>query len=84
VTNGNAALENTADCAAACAKIIPSEFATQISALDLENGKYYGSLSQKKKGTTDNWVHVLEGTKSAVWCAPSTAGNFSSGCDCKK
>lgn len=84
MTNENVATENTVECAAACAKIIPSESATQISALDIENGQYYGSLSQKKKGTPDNWLHVLEGTKSAAWCSPTAAGNYSSGCDCKK
>lgn len=80
-------LENTVengvnDCAAACAKITPSDSANQITSADLEKGSYYGELSQKKKGTPDNWIHTLEGSRSAMWVSPENAVNYK--CDCGK
>src|SRR3990172_1666015 len=41
-----------------------------ISSQDIESGWYYGSLDQKKPGTPDDLIHVLEGSRSACWHKP--------------
>lgn len=38
-----------------------------ITQQKLERGWYWGSKDQKKEGTPDDWIHALEGTKSACW-----------------
>jgi hypothetical protein len=83
VKNKNVVLENTADCVTACAKIVPSESSPQISSAELESGMYYGNLDQKKKGTPNDWIHILEGTRSAAWCSPKASKNYNANCDCK-
>jgi hypothetical protein len=84
VKKNNNVMHTATDCATACAKIIPSESTPQITSAELTAGMYYGNLNQKKKGTPDNWVHILEGTRSATWCSPNTVKNYSSNCDCQK
>lgn len=69
------------DCVSACAKIPFAENAPIFAEKDKEAGSYYGSLAQKKKGTPDTWVHVLEGSKSAAWVSPENA--LAAKCDCK-
>jgi hypothetical protein len=41
-----------------------------ITEQDLKNGWYYGNLDQMKVGTPVNWIHIGDGTKSAMWKAP--------------
>lgn len=49
--------------------------AGQITERDLYCGSYYGQYNQKKIGTPDNWIHGLEGTKSALWHTPDNWQN---------
>ncbi len=46
------------------------EQAAGIFRQELERGWYYGSQSQKEAGTPDDWLHDLEGTRSACWHRP--------------
>ena len=69
-------------CVKACSAIIPSETAPQIEQFELEAGMYYGFLEQKKKGTPDDWVHILGLTKSSQWRSVEKAKNYE--CDCNK
>ena len=41
-----------------------------ITEQELNQGWYYGDENQKKQGTPDSWVHVGEGTRSAMWKKP--------------
>jgi len=41
-----------------------------INKCDLKQGWYYGSISQKKPGTPNDWRHEGEGLRSARWVAP--------------
>lgn len=41
-----------------------------ITQEELDAGWYYGELDQKKPGTPDTWIHILEGTRSAMWIDP--------------
>jgi hypothetical protein len=75
-------ITETDNCAVDCAKIPASETAPQITSAELEKGSYYGELNQKKKGTPDNWIHTLEGTRSAMWVSPENASSYK--CDCGK
>lgn len=52
-------------CPKDCQEEIP-----QITQQELERGWYWGSKDQKKPGTPDDWMHALEGTRSACWHKP--------------
>ena len=67
-------------CPVVCSKILSSVNIKEISSLELEGGMYYGNLDEKKKGTPDDWIHVLEGTKSSSWRLPENGKNYD--CDC--
>ena len=43
----------------------------EITQEELEAGWYWGFIDQKKPGTPDTWLHINEGTRSAMWCDPS-------------
>ena len=75
-------IENSNDCTMACTIIAPSKSAPQISSMELEGGMYYGNLNQKKEGTPDDWIHVLEGTRSSAWRSSKTGNNYE--CDCNQ
>lgn len=72
----------TVTCQSLCSKIMPTSNVSQISSLELEGGMYYGNLDQKKEGTPNDWIHVLEGTKSSAWRSPKSGRSY--GCDCDK
>ncbi|MFH1188526.1 MAG: hypothetical protein V1652_01625 [bacterium] len=69
------------DCELLCAKIVPSQDVPTISATERDGGMYYGNLDQKKEGTPDDWIHVLEGTRSASWRSPEVGKNYKCDCD---
>ena len=73
-----------ADCVLACSKIVPADNASNISSLELEGGMYYANLDEKKKGTPDDWIHVLEGSKSSSWRSPEVSKNYDCDCDIVK
>ncbi len=81
-TKNNKTSETSETCVSACSAIQVSSTTSQISTLELEGGMYYGGLDRKKKGTPDDWVHVLEGTKSESWRSPESGKNYM--CDCDK
>ncbi|MBN1386041.1 hypothetical protein JW968_03635 [Candidatus Woesearchaeota archaeon] len=66
----------TKDCQQVCSEIGPSDSAPEITSQELQQGWYYGALDQKKPGTPDTWVHVGDGTRSAMWASASDQ------CDC--
>ena len=45
---------------------------TRITALELDQGWYFGSFNQKKLGTPSTWTHSGEGSKGAKWSDPIT------------
>lgn len=47
------------------------EVVPPITEWELDQGWYWGSLSQKKPGTPDDWVHFGEETRSARWHRPT-------------
>lgn len=71
---------NNKSCSEICSEI-PEKW-VEISQEDLEQGRYYGGLNQKKVGTPDDWIHYGEGTRSASWSAPNE--NNKDLCDCNK
>ncbi|MFC1613565.1 hypothetical protein ACFL23_04525 [Patescibacteria group bacterium] len=70
------------DCMIKCAEIIPKDDASEITSGELENGCYYGYISEKKKNTPNNWIHSHYQTKSARWCMPTRSSVKQ--CDCDK
>lgn len=68
------------DCPSACAAIKYSSTAPAITEVELQVGKYYGDLDQKKEGTPNNWIHISRGTRSATWIDPKLTS--SDLCDC--
>ncbi len=70
-----------ADCVLACSEIVPADNAPEISSLELEAGMYYAHLDEKKKGTPDDWIHILEGSKSSSWRSPEAGKNYKCDCD---
>ncbi|MCF7795551.1 hypothetical protein K9M42_00455 [Patescibacteria group bacterium] len=48
----------------------PENIVNKITEEELERGWYWGSVSQKKLGTPDNWVHKSEGSRNAMWVSP--------------
>lgn len=65
---GPCAIEGKTDCPASvkkCAQV--QETTLNITQQELERGWYWGNLNQKKPGTPDDWIHELEGTRSACW-----------------
>lgn len=70
------------ECKLLCKNIPFSENAPPITEQEINQGWYYGQLDQKKPGTPETWIHKGEGTRSAMWFAPSNEDlEF---CDCKR
>ncbi len=51
-------------------KITSTSNLPYVTQEDLNKGWYWGQKKDKRPGTPQDWIHILEGTRSAQWKRP--------------